>query len=586
MRFVSVLLLLVFLNAVAGAAPRVKPALLKLKYQENYSPTYHEVIGMYRLLDEAYPEARLLEAGMTDSGKPLHLFVISKRKVFDPAKLRRDQETVVLINNGIHPGEPEGIDASLKFADDLLRNHDGMKSWLENTVVLIIPVYNIGGALNRSAYNRSGQTTPGETGFRGNAANLDLNRDFTKCDTENARSFARIFQAWNPDLFLDTHTTNGSDHQHAITLIQPPPDLFPPAMGDFITSRLVPFLYEEMARGAYGLIPYVDWYYEDARGGIRGGQESPRYSSGYAARFHSYGMMTENLIYKPFADRVESTFDFIRALVKFGADQGVLIRKSRERGILETLAMKEYPLSGQLDTTRSVMITFRGYETDRQQVSPVTGLIRTGYDRSRPFEAPIPYYNRYTPADLVPVPQYYVLPQAWKPVMDRLILNGVEYRELPADTLLELTMDYIVECSHPARPQNGHFYHDKVTTRSEVQRVQFRAGDWLIPVRQERMRYILEMLEPRAKDSFFRWNFFEPVLDQREYFSPYGFEENALRTLEHFPALKKELEQRKTGDTAFAASHYAQMAFIYNNSPWLEKSWKRYPVGKIFRQTD
>lgn len=95
-------------------------------------------------------------------------------------------------------------------------------------------------------------------------------------------------------------------------------------------------------------------------------------------------------------------------------------------------------------------------------------------------------------------------------------------------------MDYLDEVSNPARPY-GHYFHNQVVTRSEMQKVQYYAGVWLIPVKQERLKYIVEMLEPRARDSFVRWNFFDSVLDQREYFSSFGFEENALLTLEKYP---------------------------------------------------
>jgi len=560
-----------------------KPPLLKLRFEENYSPTWEETIGMYRQLDRHYKEALLIEAGGTDSGLPLHTFIISKSREFDVSRLKRQGKTVLLINNGIHPGEPEGIDASLQFAADLLRNKDGMAEFLQNTVIVIIPVYNTGGALNRSAWNRSGQTTPYETGFRGNSANLDLNRDFTKCDSEEARSFTALFQKWDPDVFLDTHTTNGSDHQHSITLIPPQPDLFPAPMEKVITGKMLPELFSAMKKGDYELIPYVDWFYEDARSGIRGGQESPRYSSGYAARFHCYGMMTENLIYKPFPDRVKSTCDFIRALVKFTSENNSLILRSRQEGREKTKQMIRYPIAFSIDTTRFLMIPFGGYERDPAQISRVTGVKRPGYDHNRPFRDTIRWYNRYQPSEYVDVPEYYVVSQAWKKVTDLLTLNGIEYRRLVRDTVMEVTVDYLEEVSGATRPYNGHYYHEKFTTRTERQKISYFAGDWLIPVRQNKMLYLLEMLEPKAKDSFFRWNFFDSVLDQREYFSPYGFEENALRTLEELPALKAELEARRKADPEFAGNHTAQMAFIYNHSPWLEKSWKRYPVGRIFR---
>ena len=558
------------------------PSLINLRYNENYSPEYDEVISMYRALDAAYPRAHLAEAGLTDCGKPLHTFIISQTGQFDPQILKKEGKAIILINNGIHPGEPEGIDASIEFAENILRNQEGMAGWLTNTVVVIIPVYNIGGALNRSAYNRSGQTEPYETGFRGNYGNLDLNRDFVKCDSRNAKSFTEIFQRWNPDVFLDTHTTNGSDHQHAITLIPPQPDQFPPVMNAFLREKMIPELYREMAQTPYQLIPYVDYFYEDVRGGLRGGQEGPRYSSGYAATFHTYGMMTENLIYASYPDRVKSTYAFIKALVKFTSENSQEILESRKAGITESMASKAYPIRYEIDTTLYQKIEFHGYEPDPEQISRVTGLPRLGYDRTRTFTDSIRYFNRYKPVEWVEIPGYYVVPQAWQQVMDRLNLNGVQYKVLTRDTLLEVTVDYFEEVGSPARPYNGHYFHDKVVSRREVQQVRFYAGDWLVPVRQERIRFIMEVLEPRARDSYFRWNFFDAVLDQREYFSSFGFEENALRTLKEFPALAKKLEERRAADPEFAGNHRAQLQFIYDNSPWLEETWNRYPVGRIF----
>ena len=572
------------ISAMALQVQAQAPALLSLKYNENYSPTYDEVIDLYRLLDKSYPEGTLLEAGPTDTGKPLHVFVISRNGEVKPEVLRQQGKTILLINNGIHPGEPEGIDASLEFADDILRNKDGMNQWLDNTAIVIIPVYNIGGALNRSAWNRSGQTTPYETGFRGNYGNLDLNRDFVKCDSENARSFTRIFQYWIPDVFLDTHTTNGSDHQHAITMIPPQADQFPKVMQGLIRDLLLPGLYHEMDKGDYPLIPYVDFFYEDVRSGLRGGQESPRYSSGYATTFHSLGMMTENLIYATYPDRVKSTYEFIRALSMLTSEYSENILTARKAGIRESMALEKYPIRYEIDTTRYRMITFNGYENDRQQISKVTGLPRLGYDRTRPFTANIKYFDTYQPVEWVNVPEYFVLPQAWRPVMERLSLNQVDHIELARDTTIEVTVDYFDEVASPARPYNGHFFHDKVTTRNEVQQVHFYAGDWLIPVRQEKIRFIMEVLEPLSRDSYFRWNFFDSVLDQREYFSSFGFEENALLTLEKFPELKKALEEKRKNDPEFAKNHRAQLQFIYENSPWLEKTWKRNPVAKIYKR--
>ncbi len=556
--------------------------LLNLEYEQNYTPTYGEVIEMYQTLDAHYENAVLLEKGITDCGKPLHIFVINDSPEFDPQKIRDAEKSILLINNGIHPGEPAGIDASLQFADDLLRNEKAATKLLQNTALVIIPVYNIGGHLHRSAFNRANQTTPIETGFRGNAANFDLNRDFTKCDSENAKSFTRIFHEWNPDVFLDTHTTNGSDHQYSITLVGPQPDKFPPAQERFIREKMLPSLYNEMKNSDYEMVPYVNWVHNDPKQGIQMMEEFPRYSSGFATLFHSYGMMTENHVYKPYADRVKSCNQFIRKLAEFTAENSEEIRTSRKQGIAESVEAENYPISFEPDTTQFSEMEFKGYEVDEKQVSRVTGLERFGYNRNKPYTAQIKYFDVYNSAENVKVPEYYIVPQAWNEITERMALNNVEMHRLKNDTTLEVTVDYIEDFSSPPRPYNGHYFHSKVETRSEVQKIKYFKGDYIIPVRQDKIKYIVEMLEPKAADSFFRWNFFDSILDNREYFSSFGFEENALKYLEEHPEFKKEFQEKQRTDAEFAKNHRAQLAFIYNNTEWAEETARRYPVGRIF----
>jgi hypothetical protein len=555
---------------------------LNLKFEENITPTYQEVIDMYKKLDAHYQNAILVEKGLTDSGKPVHLFIINNEREFDPQKIKAKGKAVLLINNGIHAGEPAGIDASLQFAADILQNKNKMASVLKNTVIIIIPAYNIGGMLNRSAWHRANQTSPAESGFRGNAANLDLNRDFTKSDSENTKTFTRLFHEWDPDVFLDTHTTNGSDHQYSITLIAPQPDVFPSVQGKFIRGKMLPELYSRMNKGHYELIPYVDWFYDDPRHGIRMTHETPRYSSGYARLFHSYGMITEALIYKPYADRVKSTHQFIRALSEFTAENAEMIIRTRKQGRAESQALSSYPIRYELDSSRYRMIVFKGYEYDKNQISRLSGLPRPGYDTSRKYTDTIRYYDVYKPVESIRVPEYYILPQAWTAVVERLKLNGVEFFRLKNDTVLEVEVDYITDVTSPQRPYNGHYYHDKVTTAPEIQEIKYHEGDLVIPVRQEKITYILETLEPKAPDSFFRWNFFDGILDAREYFSSYGFEENALKYLEEHPNFRQEFLTKRMTDHEFANDHRAQLAWIYNNSEWAEESYRRYPAGRIF----
>jgi len=173
------------------------------------SPTYYEIIDWWKKLDQRSPNIKMLTMGMTDAGFPLNLVVISNDGDYNFESIRKKNRRIILVNNGIHPGEPDGIDASMLLARDIVADKYKLPS---NVVLAIIPVYNIGGCLNRSANYRIDQNGPAEKGFRGNSQNLDLNRDFIKCDSKDARAFAEIFHVTDPDVFIDNHVSDGADN--------------------------------------------------------------------------------------------------------------------------------------------------------------------------------------------------------------------------------------------------------------------------------------------------------------------------------------------------------------------------------------
>ncbi|MEO6219531.1 MAG: hypothetical protein ABIO81_03820, partial [Ginsengibacter sp.] len=176
---------------------------------------YFEAIQFYKSLTHQSRKIKFITKGPTDAGYPLQLALFSNDEKFEPKAWHKQQKVVLFINNGIHPGEPDGI-ASMMLARDIIRK----KIILPDNVVLgIIPVDNIGGALNRNSFSRANQNGPISYGVRGNAQNLDLNRDFIKCDSKNTLSSVDIFHYLNPDILIDTHVSDGADYQHTITLI-------------------------------------------------------------------------------------------------------------------------------------------------------------------------------------------------------------------------------------------------------------------------------------------------------------------------------------------------------------------------------
>ena len=538
------------------------------------SATYHEVIEWWKKLDAASPILHVQEMGVTDAGYPLHLVMVSTDKDFNPTSLKKKGRNIILVNNGIHPGEPDGIDASMLLVREIT---EGKYKLPSSVVLAIIPVYNIGGALNRSNNYRIDQNGPVEKGYRGNAQNLDLNRDFIKMDSRNAFSFAKIFHYLDPDVFVDNHVSNGADYQHVITLIASQHNKLGGIMGEFLNQTFEPALYSMMQKKNFPLVPYVNHFGETPEKGWPEFWDSPRYSSGYASLFNSFAFVPETHMLKPYPQRVEATKALMESFIEFTALHGKQIIQIRQQNKKQQQTQSSFALHWKLDSSRSSQILYKGYEAGKKK-SDVTGLERLFYDQTKPFDIKVPFYNFYIDTFSVTTPKAYIIPQGWWKVIERLNANNVQLQILVKDTVLEVESYRITSYQASARPFEGHHLNTKVQVEKKTVPVSFRKGDYLIPMNQAANRFLIEVLEPQAEDSYFAWNFFDPILGQKEGYSDYVFEETAAELLKLNPDLRNKLEERKASDTTFAQNARAQLNFIFQNSPYYEPAHMQYPV--------
>lgn len=543
--------------------------------EKNTTATYEELIAFYERLDQEYAEAKLMEIGKTDIGKPLHLFVLSKSGDFDPQTLKAQHKAVLLVNNGIHPGEPEGIDAGMMFARDLLAS-SGLP---EDVVVAMIPVYNVAGMLNRGV-SRVNQNGPKAYGFRGSAQNYDLNRDFIKTDTRNAELFQLIFNTWDPDVFFDTHASNGADYQYAMTLIATQKDKLASPLSDLMQRKFTAKMYQDMEDQGIPMIPYVDTKGETPESGLVDFLETPRYSTGYAAVHHTMGYMPETHMWKPYADRVKGTLTLLRSLMEAIVDNREELLRSRILAKRQSITQEEFVLTWKLDETKVDTIPFFGYASGHKP-STVTGYQRLFYDRSAPKTMNIPYYNTYVADIVVQKPKAYIIPQSYEKVIDLLKLNGVKIRTVEQDTVMLVEMYYINDYKTASRPYEGHYLHQNVVLEAREMEVVFHCGDVIVEMNQPHNRYVVETLEPQSPDSFFCWNFFDAILSQKEYFSDYIFEDFAAELLAKDDDLKRAFEEAKAKDTTLSSDGRAQLDWIYKRSPYYEKTHLRYPIGRM-----
>jgi len=543
------------------------------------TPTYFEIVEWWKKLDAASPIVRMMEMGPSDANLPIHLILVSTDKDFDILTIKAKKKTIVFVNNGIHPGEPDGIDASMVLVRDIVENKYKLPS---NVVLALIPVYNIGGCLNRSANYRVDQNGPEEFGFRGNSENLDLNRDFIKCDSKEALTFTKIFHYLDPDVFVDNHVSDGADYQHVMTLLTSQHNKLGGIMGTFLNDQFEPALYSLMKAKGFDLVPYVNHFGETPEKGWSAYWDSPRYSTGYTTLWNTFSFMPETHMLKPYKQRVEATKALMESFIEFTSQHNKEILALRNQTKQQQQTQATFPIAWKLDKSKSEDITYKGFEATHK-ASEVSGLPRLYYDRSKPFATKVPFYNFYRDTLSVEKPEAYIIPQGWWKVIDRLQANKVQMRKLSKDTAIEVEWCKIESYQAIPRPFEGHHLNTRVQVSKNTKTMHFRKGDWYIPLNQIANRFLIETLEPQAEDSYFAWNFFDPILGQKEGYSDYHFEDIAAEYLKNNPGVKAKLEQKRATDSAFAKNADAQLNFVFQNSPWFEPAYLQYPVYRVFK---
>lgn len=548
------------------------------KSQGQETATYLETIEFYIQLAKEFPEINIQIIGNTDSGHPLHMVTFNPDADFNFQKIGRDKN-ILLINNGIHPGESDGIDATMLLYRDLALKKIAPP---KHSVLVTIPIYNVGGSLNRNSTTRVNQNGPKSYGFRGNAKNYDLNRDFIKADTKNARTFAEIFHLVKPDIFIDNHVSNGADYQYTLTHLFTQHNKLGGELGSYLHKEMMPSLEKALLKIDWDITPYVNVFNEIPENGFTQFMDYPRYSTGYTSLWNTLGLMVETHMLKPYKERVEGVYALMTKIIEISDRDYEKIKKLRERTFEAYLEKQNYPLQWTIDSTKTTTIQFKGYEADIID-SQVTGFPRLKYDRERPYTKEVDYHNYYTYTHEVEIPKAYIIKKGWGKIIDLLTINQIDYEILKEDSTIAVESYKIASYETFKSPYEGHYPHFNTQVSSTKERISFAAGDIIVPTNQKGMRYLLETLEPEATDSFFNWNFFDVILQRKEGFSPYVFEEIALDILTKDQDLRVEFEAKKEVDSTFSANWHDQLDWIYRHSKYYEPQHMQYPIYRILK---
>lgn len=550
---------------------------------------YDETIAFSKKLDSASPLIKYETYGKSGEGRDMPLLIAASGQTFTPALAKRAGKAIVLIQAGIHAGEIDGKDAGLALLRDIAIAKT-RTDLLKDAVILFLPIYSVDGHENWSAYNRINQNGPEEMGFRANATNLNLNRDYMKADAPETRAWLGLWNKWKPDVFIDCHVTDGADFQYNVTYeyahhqdVHPAIKLW---MDEHFDGKVVPNVEKE----GNLLTHYVEFAGREVTGGIATFIATPKFATGYTPLRNRAGLLIETNVYKSYKSRVRGTYDVLRHFVdEIGKSKASLAvanvtadTQTIERGKTYD-PNRQFALSLSIDRTRSTPLAFKGVKYT-MEASTISGGQRIIYG-SEPMNITIPRYDDARIATGVAPPLYYIVPVQYREAIDLLKLHGVQFSLLKKPLTTEIES---YQLSEPKWATNS--FENRITLTAKQMPVKetrtFMAGSALVPMDQEAANVAIHLLEPNGPDSLLYWGYFNSIFEQKEGGSGYVLEKLAREMLEKDPKLQEEFD-RYILEPANARSPQARLRFFYERSPYYKnQKIGVYPIGRILKSLE
>ncbi|MCU0461749.1 MAG: M14 family metallopeptidase [Bacteroidales bacterium] len=495
-----------------------QPAFLTVAESSDFKSTsnYNDVMSFIEKLKSSSKFLRVETIAQTAEGRDVPLLIIGKPLPKSPAQLVNDERVIVYIQANIHAGEVEGKEASLMFARDLLAEKD--PELLKHIILLICPNFNPDGNEKISPGNRSYQNGPvNGVGVRYNGQMLDLNRDGMKAESPEVRGLInRVFNAWDPDIFMDCHTTDGSFHIEPVTftwMVNPCGDN---SLIKFMRSKMMPemsatllnkYKVENCYYGEFNnmMNPESGWFYDAA---------DPRYLVNYYGLRNRLAILNENYVYADYKSRVWGCYYLIKSLADYASVHKAEIinmlleadKKSIARGMNPSAAdsfaieFKVRPLDEN--------VTIKTYEAERTNEPDVYPPFRRT-DRRK--DVTVPYYIDYYASRNVKFPYAYLITNNDPEVISLLKSHGIIVEKLTGDMKTKAERFDIAEVKGSGRLNQGH-YTNTIKGRFINATVDFPAGILVIRSGQPLANLAAYLLEPQSNDGLMTWNYFDRYL--------------------------------------------------------------------------
>ncbi len=530
--------------AIPSLASETPPELLTAAERSGFRATmrHDEVRTLCQRLADQSDRVHLDELGRTSEDRPIPMLVIADPPVTTAAQATASEKPVVLLLGNIHAGEVCGKEALLMLARELtLAETPGV---LDELVVVIVPNYNADGNERVDVDNRPGQVGPDlGMGQRHNAQDLDLNRDYVKMAAPETRALARFMRSWDPDLTVDTHTTNGSHHRYTLTYSGPKHPGGDNEIVQYVRDTMLPALDQAML-DQHGWETFFYGNFNNDHTEWRSYPDLPRYGANYRGMRNRLSILSEAYAYAPYEDRVRSTLDFCRATLEYAASETETISS-----LLDEADRRAADSTGTPITLASEMrafddpVTVLGYELHERGVRPVPTDTAVDYE--------VQHFMRFEPTETAERPLAYLIPPDRVAVIENLQRHGIELLELREDIELEIEVDRVDSLERAERVYEGCRQTRLSATRLPATR-RIEAGWLVLPMEQPLASLGAYLLEAESADGLVAWSFFDGIQPDDEYPVLRLIDETPLTTTEARPlAEDRELDRPVTFDTLY-----------------------------------
>jgi hypothetical protein len=535
------------------------------------TPSYTETMEWFSKLCQASSGTmKMVSIGKSAQQRDINMVIASLDGKLNIEDIRDSGKPLVLIQAGIHSGEIDGKDAGMMMLRDIAFGKK--KELLQDVNILFIPILSVDAHERVSPYNRVNQRGPENMGWRTNARNLNLNRDYSKLDTEEIRAVVKVINEFDPDLYLDLHVTDGADYQYDITYGFA--ESYSSASAAWLRNTLSPAIDQHLKD--HGHIPGPLMFATNDKDFTQGNIEFPfipRFSNTYGDLRHLPSILVENHSLKPFKQRVLGTYIFLEAVIKTIGKEGSALKKSIEQD--KQLRNPEVVLSWKTSPKTDSM-TLLGVESKKMK-SEVTGKEYVTWT-GKTVTSKIAFIRNTAPDKIAKRPKAYWIPSTYTDVIERLRLHGIVMEKITTPKEIEVKMFRITDHKFSSQPFEGHF-SVKGTPEAETRKETFYPGSVRVSTDQPLGDLVMHLLEPDSEDSFLQWGFFMEIFSRTEYIEEYVVDPLAKKMLSTDAGLRQEFDTKKKNDPAFANDPQAIYEWFYTKSPYVDSRWLLYPVG-------